>query len=103
MIATGSWTVDAEDGVIYSRKTGSPMGSVKTSGYVELHCFDTPKTHKLLAHRVIWEAANGPILDPLLEINHINGVKADNRIANLELVTARENMLHRGTLQLAQA
>jgi hypothetical protein len=29
-----------------------------------------------------------------LEVNHINEIKADNRIANLELVTRIENMQH---------
>ena len=33
-------------------------------------------------------------LDPKLDINHINGVKSDNRPGNLEQVTASENLKH---------
>lgn len=47
----------------------------------------------MLCHRVVWEAVHGPIPDGLF-INHINGVKHDNRIENLELVTASENNAH---------
>ncbi len=45
------------------------------------------------AHRLVWEAFNGPIPDGL-EINHRNGVKDDNRLENLEVVTASQNKLH---------
>jgi hypothetical protein len=48
---------------------------------------------KRLIHRVVWEAVNGPIPDGL-QINHKNGDKSDNRIENLELVTASENVVH---------
>jgi hypothetical protein len=45
------------------------------------------------AHRVVWEAFVGPIA-PGLQINHKNGVKDDNRLSNLEVVTPSENTLH---------
>lgn len=45
------------------------------------------------AHRVIWEFVHGPIAY-LMEINHMNGQKDDNRLMNLEAVTAARNSRH---------
>lgn len=45
------------------------------------------------AHRVIWIAADGEI-PPGLQVNHMNGLKWDNRRANLELVTIGNNARH---------
>jgi hypothetical protein len=44
---------------------------------------------KLLAHRVIWALAHGEWPDS--QIDHINGDKIDNRLANLRDVSAAEN------------
>lgn len=41
-------------------------------------------------HRVVWEMFNGPIPEGLV-INHINGIRGDDRIENLELVTPAVN------------
>lgn len=41
-------------------------------------------------HRVIWEMHNGPIPEGIF-IDHINGIKSDNRIANLRLATGSQN------------
>lgn len=45
------------------------------------------------AHLLVLQAFVGPKPDGL-EINHINGVKDDNRLENLEYVTKSENNLH---------
>lgn len=41
------------------------------------------------AHRVIWAIVHGTW--PISEIDHINGIRTDNRLANLRLVTSSEN------------
>ena len=49
--------------------------------------------HEYRVHRLVAAA----FLDPDEDrpwVNHINGVKNDNRITNLEWTTARENVLH---------
>lgn len=45
-------------------------------------------------NRLIWSAVNGPIPDKM-QINHINHKRDDDRIENLELVTAQQNIWYR--------
>jgi hypothetical protein len=42
------------------------------------------------AHRLAYEFINGPI-DEHFEIDHINGIREDNRITNLRLATRQQN------------
>jgi hypothetical protein len=43
-------------------------------------------------HRLVWLCYYGDISD--LQINHKNGIKSDNKIKNLELMTNSENVIH---------
>jgi hypothetical protein len=62
-------------------------------GYLQyVLCVNRVLTCKL-AHRLVWEAFRDEIPDGL-EINHINGLKDDNRLANLEIVSRSENIHH---------
>jgi len=94
-IQDGFWRVDTELGLIYGAK-GAPFTRINSWGYIQIK-FRRPDNYRLdvavLAHRVIWEYANG-MLSPDLQINHINGVKLDNRLINLESVTGSQNMRH---------
>lgn len=47
----------------------------------------------VMAHRVIWAYLKGPIPDGMV-VNHINSVRNDNRIENLEVVTQAGNLEH---------
>lgn len=49
--------------------------------------------HPRAVHRMVAMAFHG-VPDDDLEVNHINGIKTDNRPENLEWVTASENELH---------
>lgn len=63
------------------------------SGYINISFNKNGKIYKCFAHRIIWIYFNGEIPDNL-EINHINGIKTDNRPENLEVITTSENHKH---------
>jgi len=70
-----------------------PMKTTKNNrGYllcgVRKHGQKGYKTY--LTHRFIWECFNGLITDNKV-IDHINNVKDDNRLCNLQLVTQQQN------------
>lgn len=94
-IEAGEWRVDADKGLVYG-VSGNPFVRKNSKGYIQIKFrdrLDWRREHAALAHRVIWEAVHGPLPDHLV-INHINGDKADNRVANLEAVTMMENNHH---------
>ena len=81
---------DVKTGVIYGVR-GKIVGSVNFEGYLAYKF----RGNNLLIHRVIGYAAWGDkVFTDGLVINHKNGVKTDNRILNLELVTVQGNNQH---------
>ena len=67
--------------------------AISTYGYYKLCISIDAKRYDLLAHRLIAEAFI-PNPDSKHQINHINGIKTDNSIKNLEWVSSIENMKH---------
>lgn len=61
--------------------------------YVTFHLCKDGVRKDPLAHRLVWEAFNGPIQEGL-EINHLNGITSDNRLTNLEVCSRSVNMQH---------
>lgn len=73
-----------------------------TNGYLIVRLFKDRVSHTFRVHRLVYSAfvkevpawnATGRGNDRM-EINHINEVKTDNRIGNLELVNHTQNMIH---------
>jgi hypothetical protein len=62
-------------------------------GYLEVALSKDGKMRIFLLHRLL---AIHFIPNPnnLAQVNHINGIKSDNRLENLEWVTKRENTIH---------
>jgi hypothetical protein len=81
--------IDAKKGLIYNIKTGKVYTN-KNNDYVRVHHDGISKQ----AHRIIWEYVNGSIPKGY-HIDHINGIKNDNRIENLRLLTGPQNSQNR--------
>lgn len=65
--------------------------NISKGGYL-FYVLQKDKNRQLyLIHRLVYEAFNGPI--PYgMDVDHINSIRADNRINNLQLLTRRDNI-----------
>ena len=86
------YTVDEQGNVYSLRKRKYLKQSINKNGYCKVTLQKDKYKKMYSVHRLVAEAY---ILNPLQkeQINHINGNKQDNRIENLEWVTAKENMI----------
>ena len=66
---------------------------VDDCGYLRIALYKEGKYRKFKVHRLV-AFAFVPNPDNLPEVNHINGLKTDNRPCNLEWMTRRDNSLH---------
>lgn len=81
---------DPREGVVYGF-LGTRIGAAGPDGY-ERSGRRSPEDEQYI-HRIIWESVHGPI-PAGLQIDHRNGIRNDNRIANLRLATPQENVAY---------
>jgi hypothetical protein len=74
-------------------KAGFLRSRTNNSGYEEVRLTVNGKGYTTFIHRLMAQAFI-PNPDCKSEINHINGIKLDNDLSNLEWVTHSENMKH---------
>lgn len=71
-------------------KVGDTTGSLDGNGYLQIRL----QSRKHLAHRLAWLYVHG--VWPKDQIDHINRIRTDNRIANLREVTNKQNLQNAG-------
>lgn len=76
---------------------GKPRRTLKPEvgalGYVRVTLCQDNRRGRFLLHRLVWVAFRGEIPQHL-QVNHVDGDKLNNSLANLEIVTASENVAH---------
>lgn len=82
---TGIFTSNKSRGCVIS---GKILGHVTDNGYIRLNL--DKKAYR--AHRLVFLYVTGEM--PSDQIDHINGIRTDNRIINLRVVTAAQNNLN---------
>lgn len=93
-----------------SKKRIMKQNFTKQGGYLFVNLCKDGKHKGYLVHRLVYNAFVGILPrfvvsqkgDDRMEINHINEIKTDNRLENLELVTCRKNNNH-GTHNIRSA
>jgi hypothetical protein len=63
------------------------------TGYKKVNLWKYNKGKNLYVHRLVVESFISSIPKDM-QVNHINGIKEDNRLDNLEIVTRSENIKH---------
>ena len=83
-----------KNGKVINVKTGRIIRmSNSGNGYLKFNIYNEKleKPYTYSHHRFVYEVFRGPI-PKCLETDHINGVKTDNRIKNLQLLTPKQNL-----------
>jgi hypothetical protein len=68
-----------------TQHAGKIVGYKNADGYLKMVAYGLT----YLCHRVMWSMVNGEW--PTMGIDHINGVRDDNRLCNLRLATVAQN------------
>jgi len=88
IVDSGRWSINIDTGEIITLQ--GKARHLNNSGYLTISTRIRGKDYFFLVHQAICVAAG---LNPTdTTIDHINGIKTDNRISNLEMVSLSENV-----------
>ena len=89
-----NYTYDAATGRLTSSRLGRAVRGKKRNkaGYLCVHCNLDKREFFIYLHHAVWAVCKG--CWPAQQIDHINGIKTDNRIENLREVCGSENKMN---------
>ncbi len=83
---------NAKNGSKQTKKSRILMQEITIHGYCRVRLFDYEgKSKHYAVHRLVLSAFSG---EAELPVNHINEIKTDNRLVNLEYCSTKENCNH---------
>ena len=81
----------SREGIVRHVVNKKDIGALTNSGYLQIVVSDQGTIKNYLKHRFIFECFHGKINDVKLVVDHINNIKTDNRLQNLQLITQSQN------------
>jgi hypothetical protein len=91
-----------ENGAVWSIKNNQFLTViVDKHGYKYVRVSRDGKSHFNLVHRLLYRSFVGEI-PAKMQINHKDGIKINNALSNLEVVTPRQNVIHSWKLGLTK-
>ena len=84
------WEANRE-GIVRHVENKKNIGRLTNTGYILITVSDQGIRKDYLKHRFIFECFHGKINDVKLVVDHINNIKTDNRLQNLQLITQSQN------------
>lgn len=82
------------DGTIVNKENEIIKCFSRKDGYVRVNLVTTDGRKCFLLHRILAHCFLKLKMDSKLTVNHINGIKNDNRLCNLEVVSQSQNNIH---------